>query len=219
MTAFNVEQARSNMILQQIRPWEVLDQRVLDTLAGLPREEFVPERYRRIAFSDTAIPLGHDAVMLKPTVEGRLLQALAVRPSDQVLEVGAGSGYLSACLGRLAATVVSVEIVPELAEAARAKLKAHGARNVLLHTGDGSQGWGQQRYDAIAVGASVAAVTEVWRRSLKLGGRLFIVVGQPPVMEALLITRVGEQEWVQESLFDTMLPPLRNAAPVPTFVF
>ena len=219
MTAFNVELARSNMILQQIRPWEVLDQRVLDTLARLPREEFVPKQYRQLAFSDVALPLGHDAVMLKPAVEGRLLQALALRPTDQVLEVGTGSGYLTACLAQLVTSVVSVEIVPELAESAQTQLKAHGVHNVLLHTGDASQGWGQQRYDAIAVGGSVAEVTEVWRHSLKLGGRLFMVVGQPPVMEALLITRVGEQEWVQESLFDTLLPPLHNAAPVPIFVF
>ena len=219
MTAFNFELARHNMIEQQIRPWEVLDQRVLDTLAAVRREEFVPERYRNLAFSDVAIPIGHGQVMLKPTVEGRLLQALAPQPTDQVLEVGAGSGYLTACLARLAGGVVSVDIVPELVETARARLKVQGCVNVVLHAGDASQGWGSHRYDAIAVGGSVAQVAPLWRQSLKLGGRLFIVAGQPPVMEALLITRVGEQEWARESLFDTELPPLRNAAPVKTFEF
>lgn len=219
MTAFDFELARHNMIEQQIRPWDVLDQGVLDTLASLPREAFAPERYRKLALSDVAIPLGHGAAMLKPTVEGRLLQALAVRPTDQALVVGTGSGYLTACLGRLAASVVSVDIAPELVEEARPKLKAHGVNNVMLHVGDASQGWGQRRYDAIAVTGSVAHLAEAWRQSLKLGGRLFIVVGEPPVMEALLITRVGEQEWVRESLFDTALPPLRNAAPVKTFAF
>jgi protein-L-isoaspartate(D-aspartate) O-methyltransferase len=219
MTAFNFELARHNMIEQQIRPWEVLDQRVLDTLASVPREEFVPQRYRNLAFGDVAIPLGHGEVMLKPNVEGRILQALAVQPADHVLEVGTGSGYLTACLARLAASVVSVDIIPEFTEAARRKLKAHGLSNVVLHVGDASRGWGEHRYNAIAVTGSVATVAEVWPRSLSLGGRLFIVVGQPPVMEALLITRVGEAEWIRESLFDTELPPLRNAAPVKTFEF
>ena len=219
MTAFNFELARHNMIEQQVRPWEVLDQRVLDTLAAVPREDFVPQRYRKLAFSDVAIPIGHGEVMLKPNVEGRILQALAVQPTDHVLEVGTGGGYLTACLARLAASVVSVDIVPEFIEAARQKLKAHGLGNVVLHAGDASRGWGEHRYNAIAVTGSVAAVAEVWSRSLSLGGRLFIVAGQPPVMEALLITRVGEEEWVRESLFDTELPPLRNGAPVKTFTF
>ncbi|MFO1371128.1 MAG: protein-L-isoaspartate O-methyltransferase [Candidatus Competibacteraceae bacterium] len=219
MTAFNFEQARYNMIEQQIRPWEVLDQRVLDLIASVPREDFVPERYRNLAFSDIAIPLGHGEIMLKPNVEGRILQALAVQPNDNILEVGTGSGYLTACLGGLAANVVSVDIVSEFTEAARQKLKTHGVANVMLHTGDASRGWGGHRYNAIAVTGSVATVAEVWRQSLSLGGRLFIVVGQPPVMEALLITRVGEQEWLQESLFDTELPPLRNAAPPRAFKF
>ena len=155
--------------------------------------------------------------MLKPTVEGRILQALAPQPTDNVLEVGTGSGYLTACLARLAASVVSVDIVPEFVEAARQKLKAHGLNNVVLHTGDASRGWGEHRYQAIAITGSVATLAEAWPRSLSLGGRLFVVVGQPPVMEALLITRVGEQEWVRESLFDTELPPLRNATPVQGF--
>ncbi len=219
MTAFNFEQARYNMIEQQIRPWDVLDQRVLDTIASVPREDFVPERYRNLAFCDVAIPLGHGEVMLKPNVEGRILQALAVQPTDNVLEVGTGSGYLTACLARLAGNVVSVDIVPDFTEAVRQKLKTHGLTNVVLHAGDASRGWGEHRYNAIAVTGSVAEVAEVWRQSLSLNGRLFVVVGQPPVMEALLITRVGEREWVRESLFDTELPPLRNAAPSKAFVF
>lgn len=219
MTAFNFEQARFNMIEQQIRPWDVLDQRALDTLTQMPREDFVPERYRNLALGDVAIPLGHGEVMLKPNVEGRILQALALQPTDHVLEVGTGSGYLTACLARLTASVVSVDIVPDFTEDARRKLKAHGLSNVVLHTGDASRGWGEHRYQAIAVTGSVATVDEVWRQSLSLGGRLFIVVGQPPIMEALLITRVGEREWTRESLFDTELPPLRGAAPVKTFEF
>jgi len=219
MTAFDFELARHNMIEQQIRTWEVLDQRVLDTLTQTPREDFVPERYRNLAFGDIAIPLGHGEVMMKPAVEGRLLQALALQPTDPVLEVGTGSGYLTACLARLAASVTSIDILPDFTEAARRKLKAHGFSNVALHTGDASRGWGEHRYSAIAVTGSVAIVDDVWRHSLSLGGRLFIVVGQPPVMEALLITRVGEQEWTQESLFDLELPPLRGAAPVKTFSF
>ncbi len=219
MTAFNFEQARFNMIEQQIRPWEVLDQRVLDTLASMPREDFVPERYRNLAFSDVAIPLGHGEVMLKPPIEGRILQALAPRPVDQVLEVGTGSAYLTACLARLAAGVTSVDIVPEFIEAARSKLEAHDIDNVALHVGDASRAWGEHRYGVIAVTGSVAMLADCWRQSLSLGGRLFIVVGQPPVMEALLVTRTGEREWVEESLFDTELPPLRNAEPHKTFEF
>ena len=219
MTAFNFELARYNMIEQQIRPWDVLDQQALDVLASIPREDFVPEGYRNLAFSDIAIPLGHGEFMLKPAVEGRILQALALHPIDRVLEIGTGSGYLTATLARLAASVTSVDIFQEFIEDARHRIKAHGFGNVMLHTGDASRGWGEQRYDAIAVTGSVATVAEIWRQSLRVGGRLFIVTGQPPVMEALLITRVSEQEWLRKSLFDTELPPLRNATPVKTFEF
>lgn len=221
MTAlnFDVDKARHNMIEQQIRPWDVLDQRALDVLASLPRECFVPDRYRTLAFSDIAIPLGHGEVMLKPAVEGRILQALALQPTDHVLEIGTGSGYLTAALARLAARVTSVDIVPEFIGSARRKFKVYGFNNVTLYTGDASCGWGEQRYDAIAVTGSVAMIADAWRQSLRFGGRLFIVVGQPPVLEACLLTRVGQREWVRESLFDTDLPPLRNAAPVKTFEF
>ena len=188
-----LEQARYNMIEQQIRPWEVLDQRVLDTIACVPREDFVPERYRNLAFGDVAIPIGHGEFMLKPNVEGRLLQALAVRPTDRVLEVGTGSGYLTACLARLAGSVVSVDIVPDFIEVARQKLKALRSSNAVLHAGDASRGWGEHRYDAIAVTGSMATVADHWRQSLSLGGRLFVVAGQPPVMEALSgILRMAE---------------------------
>ncbi|CDH46547.1 protein-L-isoaspartate O-methyltransferase family protein [Candidatus Contendibacter odensensis] len=219
MTAFNFELARYNLIEQQIRPWDVLDQRVLDVLADIPREDFVPDHYRNLAFSDIAIPLGHGEFMLRPTVEGRILQALALQPTDRVLEIGTGSAYLTAALARLAASVTSIDILPEFTEAARHKLKMHGFDNAMLHSGDASQGWGEQRYHAIAVTGSVATMAEVWRQSLRVGGRLFIVIGQPPVMEALLITRVGEQEWIRESLFDTELSPLRNAEPIKHFEF
>ncbi len=219
MTAFNFDKARFNMIEQQIRPWEVLDQQALDTLTRIPRENFVPERYRNLALSDVAIPLGHGEFMLKPNVEGRILQALAVQATDRVLEVGTGSGYLTACLARMASSVVSVDIIPDFTEQARQKLKAHRLDNAVLHTGDASRGWGEHRYQAIAVTGSMAAVDDLWPQSLSLGGRLFIVVGQPPIMEALLITRVGEREWTRESLFDTELSPLRGLAPVKTFEF
>ncbi|MFZ4791293.1 MAG: protein-L-isoaspartate O-methyltransferase family protein [Candidatus Competibacteraceae bacterium] len=219
MTAFNFEQARHNLIEQQIRPWDVLDQRVLDTLAQVRREDFVPTRYRSLAFSDIAIPLGHAECMLKPNLEARILQALTVQPTDNVLEIGTGSGYLTACLARLAGQVVSVDIEPEFIDATRGKFKAQGTGNVVLHVGDASRGWGQHRFQAIAVTGSVPVVTEVWRQSLSLGGRLFIVTGQAPAMQALLITRLGEQEWAQESLFETCLPPLRNVAAPKAFEF
>ncbi|PIE82948.1 MAG: protein-L-isoaspartate O-methyltransferase [Candidatus Contendobacter odensis] len=219
MSAFNFEQARYNMIQQQIRPWEVLDPKVLDTLTAIPREDFVPERYRHLAFADVAIPLACGQTMLKPTIEGRLLQALAVKPDDHVLVVGTGSGYITACLAHLATNVVSVDIVPELIEAARLKLKAHGIKNTILHVGDALQGWGEHQYDVIAITGSVATLYDVWRQSLKPGGRLFVVIGQAPVMEAQLITRLSEQEWINEELFETYLPPLHGAEPVKSFKF
>ena len=219
MAEMNIEQARFNMIEQQIRPWEVLDQRVLDVLAKTPREDFVPDRYRNLAFADAAIPLGRGQVMMKPNLEGRLLQALAPRPSDGILEIGTGSGYLTACLARLGASVVSVDICPEFIAEAEARLKFQNIHNVVLHSGDAAQGWGHLRYDAIALTGSLPTLPDQWRQQLNIGGRLFVIVGEEPVMEALLVTRVGAQEWIQESLFDTMLPPLLNISKVERFEF
>ncbi len=215
----NIEQARFNMIEQQIRPWEVLDQRVLDVLANTPREDFVPDRYRHLAFADMAIPLGHGQVMMKPNLEGRLLQALDLRPSDTILEIGTGSGYLSACLARLGASVVSVDIFPEFIAEAERRIKAQGVHNVVLRDGDAARGWGNLRYDAIAITGSLPTLPELWRGQLNMGGRLFVIVGEEPVMEALSITRVGANEWIRESLFDTALPPLLNIATTQCFEF
>jgi protein-L-isoaspartate(D-aspartate) O-methyltransferase len=219
MSEMSVEQARFNMIEQQIRPWEVLDQRVLEVMSTVPREDFVPPRYRQLAFADVAIPLGRGQVMMAPKIEARMLQALGVQSIDRVLEVGTGSGFITTCLARLGNTVVSVDILPEFTQAAQRKLSAHGIKNVVLHSGDAALGWGGQRYDAIAITGSLPTMPERWPQQLTIGGRLFVVVGELPVMEALLIIRLGEHEWATDSLFDTELPPLLNVTRPVVFEF
>lgn len=212
--------ARYNMIEQQIRPWEVLDERVLQLLADMHRDEFVPAAYRRLAYADIDIPLGHEQVMMAPKIEARLLQALAIEPTDDVLEVGTGSGYLAALLASLGHHVYSVDIFPDFIDQARTSLERHGISNVTLETGDAANGWDRHGpYDVIAVTGSLPVLPESFRTALRPGGRLFAVVGVSPVMEALLITRVGQQEWITESLFETEIPSLINA-PIPRrFVF
>ena len=209
MSEFNVAKARFNMVEQQIRTWEVLDQHVLDVMAEIPREDFVPPRYRNFAFADISIPLGHDQVMMTPKVEGRLLQGLNIAPTDNVLEVGTGSGYLTACLARLGASVLSVDIFPDFTQSARQKLNKHGI-GARLQTGDAARNWNSHRYDVIALTGSLPILPESWRQRLAIGGRLFVIVGEEPIMEALLITRVGEQDWIEQSLFETAIPPLLN---------
>lgn len=212
MTTMNVEAARSNMIEQQIRPWDVLDQRVLDVLAGTRRELFVPANYRELAFADIEIPLAHGQAMLAPKLEGRLLQALQLRKTDEVLEIGTGSGYLSACLASLANKVESVEIFADLADSARARLEENHIRNVHVEVADiFALDLGRSRYDAIAVTGSLPLYAQFFQELLRFEGRLFVVVGGEPTMEALLITRVGDREWMRESLFETSLAPLRHA--------
>lgn len=212
--------ARYNMIEQQIRPWDVLDERVLQLLADMHRDEFVPAAYRRLAYADISIPLGHDQVMMAPKVEGRLLQALNIETTDDILEVGTGSGYLTALLASLGHHVCSVDIFPDLIEQARALLERRGIGNVTLEVGDAANGWeGHAPYDVIAVTGSVPVLPESFQTALRPGGRLFAVVGEPPVMEALLITRTAQREWITESLFETELPPLINAPPPRRFVF
>ena len=220
MSHVDFERARFNMIEQQVRPWDVLDQRVLDTMAEVPREDFVPRQYQGLAFADTNIPIGRDQVMMAPKVEGRLLQALDLRPTDRVLEVGTGSGYLTALLARLAAHVYSVEIFPEFILEAQRRLTVYGVRNVTLEVGDAAAGWENHApYDAIAVTGSLYTLPDSFRDSLAPGGRLFVVLGEAPAMQALLITRAQVGGWSSESLFETVLPPLVNATAPPRFKF
>lgn len=212
MTEMNFEQARFNMIEQQIRPWNVLDQRVLDLLGEVPREDFVPLQYRNLALVDMDLPLGHDQLMMSPKLEARLLQALDVKSSDTVLEVGTGSGYMTALLAKLAKQVYSIEIIPEFIKSAQVKLADHSINNVSLEEGDAAQGWPLDApYNVTLITGSLPVLPDTFKQSMAIGGRLLAFIGDSPAMEAMLFTRIGETEWTEESLFETDLPPLLNA--------
>jgi protein-L-isoaspartate(D-aspartate) O-methyltransferase len=212
MSDMNLENARHNMIEQQIRPWEVLDQRVLDLLNEIPRENFVPKRYLKLAYADTTIPLGDEQVMMPPRVEARILQALNIQADETVLEVGTGSGYVTALLASLAEHVYSVDINTEMTRTAGEKLADHGIINVALETGDAARGWDAHApYDVIVLTGSLPLLPDNFKQALTVGGRLLAIVGDTPAMDVVLITRVGESEWTQETLFETDLPPLINA--------
>jgi protein-L-isoaspartate(D-aspartate) O-methyltransferase len=216
----NFELARFNMIEQQIRTWEVLDARVLELLGEVRREDFVPERFRKLAFADMQIPIGHGQVMMEPKVEARLLQELELRPTDRILEVGTGSGYVTALLARLGGEVFSVEIVPELSLAARDRLAAHGVDNVHLEIGDAAAGWPRHApYDAILLTGSVPLLPQAFVDSLAPGGRLAAVVGRAPAMEAVVVSRRKDGGFERRSLFETVIPPLINAEAPAEFVF
>lgn len=216
----NFEQARFNMVEQQIRPWEVLDSRVLSLLENLHREDFVPVRYRKLAFADLAIPLGCGQVMMRPKIEARMLQALELREDETVLEIGTGSGFITACLAALAKCVVSVEIFPELHAEAALKLKDKAISNVELFVGDVMKGWQpEQAHDLVVVTGSVPAVPEPFLGWVNPGGRLFVVTGDSPAMEARLLTRLDATEWTEESLLETDLPRLIHSEPAPEFEF
>ena len=219
----DIEAARHQMIEQQVRTWEVLDARVLATLASVPREQFVPAAYRELAFADTAIPLGHGQSMLSPKTEGRFLQALEVQPADQVLVVGAGSGYLIACLAKLGKQVRAIEFFGDVAAQARHNLQAAAINNAVVEEGDALHLDFNTTYDAIAVTGSLPIYDARFQRALKIGGRLMVVTGVAPAMEAVKITRshdnVGDSEWQRESLFETELPALINATKPSAFVF
>jgi protein-L-isoaspartate(D-aspartate) O-methyltransferase len=216
----DIERARYNMIESQIRTWEVLDQRVLDALSAVKREEFVPERYRPLAFVDMEIPLGHGEVMLAPKLEARMLQELTLKESDRVLEVGTGSGYMTALLASLAGHVYSVELHPDFSAAAAGKLAAHGIVNATLEVGDAAQGWSRHApYDAILLTGSVPVLPPRLRAQLRPGGRLLAAVGDPPVMTARLITCVTDGAWNDTGLFETCIAPLRNVPQPERFVF
>jgi protein-L-isoaspartate(D-aspartate) O-methyltransferase len=216
----DVERARFNMVEQQIRTWEVLDPRVLDLLHHVRREDFVPPQHRALAFVDMEIPIGHGERMLTPKMEARMLQELALRPDDRVLEVGTGSGYMTALLARLAGHVFSVDVVAEFTRAAASRLAANGIANVTLDTGDAARGWDTRGpYDAIVLTGSVPVLADAFAKSLKPGGRLIAVVGEPPAMEARLVTCVAAGACRTVGLFETCIAPLRNAPRPDRFVF
>src|SRR5688572_8794786 len=216
----NLEQARTNMVEQQIRTWEVLDQEVLDLLYVVPREEFVPEQHRALAFSDLEIPIGEGERMWQPKLEARVLQELALHKSDNVLEVGTGSGYLTALMAHRAGHVVSVEINPKLAAFGRGNLERHGADNLALEIGDAARGWpGHAPYDAIVLTGSTPVLPRAFLEQLAPGGRLFAVVGEAPAMRARLVVCSAPGAWRSTDLFETVIAPLVNAEHPPRFRF
>jgi protein-L-isoaspartate(D-aspartate) O-methyltransferase len=211
--------ARRQMIEQQVRAWEVLDLGVLAVMERVPREEFAPPAYRELAFADLCVPLGHGQCMLAPKLEGRILQSLGIRREDRALEIGTGSGYFAACLGGLARNVRSLEIFADLAEAARANLARTGVHNVTVEAVDAMTLDADGGYDVIALTGSLPVYDARFERALAIGGRLFVVTGQGPVMDARLVTRTGPAEWLRESLFETVMDPLIHAPEPPKFVF
>ena len=207
----HTEAAREQMIEQQVRAWEVLDERVLAIFRSVPRERFVPAEQRFLAFADVEIALANGQHMLRPSVAGRLLQALSLTGAERVLEVGSGSGFITACLAAASHAVHSVEIFPDLAARATANLAALGVDNAHVTHEDAWQIRADVRYEAIALTASLPVYDERWQRQLEIGGRLFVVVGEAPVMEARRVLRLAEEAWSSESLFETVIDPMRNA--------
>ncbi len=216
----NFEQARFNMVEQQIRTWEVLDAQVLRVLESVHREDFVPIRYRKLAFADLEIPLAHGQCMMRPNVEGRMLQALALQADETVLEIGTGSGFIAACLSRLARQVVSVDCHQDFLSEAKMRLADHGNDNVELFHGDVMRGWQPElAHDVVVVTASVPSIPEIFRGWVNPGGRLFVITGESPAMQAMRLTRTGVTEWQEESLFETDLIRLENSEPAAGFEF
>ncbi|MHB1058455.1 MAG: protein-L-isoaspartate O-methyltransferase family protein [Rhodanobacter sp.] len=218
--AMNIEQARLNMVENQVRPWEVLDGRVLDVISRVRREDFVAAEHRQLAFADLCLPLGHGEVMMKPVVEGRVLQALELLPTDHVLEIGTGSGFLTACLAALSARVTSLDIHADFTAAATQRLQAAGIANADLATGEAVNAWQPDGlFDALVVTGAVSAIPPRWLTWLKPGARALVVRGQSPVQQATLLTHEGAGRYREETLFETDLPYLVHAEPSQRFVF
>jgi protein-L-isoaspartate(D-aspartate) O-methyltransferase len=207
------------MVDQQIRTWEVLDPRVLDVLASVPREAFVPAEYRELAFADAPIPIGHGQTMLSPQLQGRILQSLGITAADTALEVGTGTGYFAACLSLLARQTASIDIHADFTALAAVNLRAVPEANLRLETRDAFDAAALGEYDVIALTGSLPVYDARFERALRPGGRLFAVVGTAPVMDAILVRRVDAGEWIRESLFETVVEPLQNARAVEGFVF
>jgi len=212
-------QVREQMVDQQVRAWDVLDERVLEVMRQVPRELFVPAGQRYRAYADAEVPLSHGQRMLRPSVVGRLLQGLLPQPHEQVLEIGTGTGFITSCLRAMSAGVSSLEIHPDLADSARGNLAALGVRGVEVLDANALLFETGTRFDAIAVTASLPLYDERFARMLKIGGRLFIVVGEAPVMQAQLVRRTAEDSWSTQSLFETVIDPLVNAVRPPEFTF
>jgi protein-L-isoaspartate(D-aspartate) O-methyltransferase len=216
----NIEQARFNMIEQQIRPWDVLDTDVLDALQVVKREKFVPAAYQNLAFVDTEIPLGGGEFMFTPKLEARILQELQLKKHENVLEIGTGSGYLAALLAHRARHVTTVEISPELKAQAEANLAASGVTNVTVEQGNGAQGWTKGApFDVIVISASVPVLPEALLKQVKVGGRIFAIIGEAPVMSAHVITRTGEAGYDTVKVFETNVKPLQSAVTPSHFTF
>jgi len=210
----NIEQARFNMIEQQIRPWDVLQMDVLDLLVVVKREAFVPPAYASLAFADTQIPLPGGEHMFQPKLEARILQEVAVKKHENVLEIGAGSGYMAALLAHKARHVTTVEIRPELQAMAAKNLAAYGVTNADVVLGNGAQGWnasGNAPYDVIVISASLPVLPDSFLQQIKVGGRIFAILGESPVMTAQVITRVSDTAFATDKLFETDVQPLREA--------
>lgn len=216
----NTQQARFNMVQQQIRPWDVTDDTVLTLMQRLPRELFVPKEYAALAYADISIPLPHQHTMLPPKVIARLLQALAIQPTDRVLEIGTGSGYLSALLGKLAKQVFSVDLHSDLSEAAHERIRSLGIHNVLFETGDALNGWSSHApYDVIVLTGSLPTLPDRLLEQLTLHGRLAGFVGDAPAMKAVVVTRLEQHPWTTQELFETLVPRLEHATEPSHFVF
>lgn len=214
----DIEQARHAMIEQQVRPWDVVNLQVLQTLTAVPRERFVPEQHRALAFADTALPIGHGQSMFKPVLEGRMLQAAAIRANDDVLEIGTGTGFITACLAHMARAVTSIDIHADFLENAQARLHGLDLNNVRFELADALSYRPQQQFDVVLVTAAVAVIPEAFKQWLRPGGRLFVIQGLSPVQEALCLTRFGETFRI-ESLLETDVPYLMGAEPENKFTF
>lgn len=208
------------MLEQQIKPWNMPNQDILDLLAETHREDFMPDTYKRLALADTHIPLSHGQTTMTPKVEARLLHALKIEPQDEILEVGTGTGYLTALLAKSGSHVLSVDIYPDFTKQAGLKLQQHGIQNVTMETGDAMYGWQKSSpFDVMVFTGSAPFLQECIQQQLQIGGRLFLIIGQSPVMEARLIKRLSENEWSTEVLFETDLPKLEGTYPVEPFKF
>jgi protein-L-isoaspartate(D-aspartate) O-methyltransferase len=216
----NYDQARFNMVEQQIRTWDVLDSKVLELFAEAPREAYVPEAYKDLAYADTSLPLHNGHHMLPPREQARILQALKIKPSDKILEVGTGTGYMTAFFAKLGHHVVSLDIDAELSKKAAAHLAEQDIRNVELKVADGSKPWTEDgNFDVICLLGSVEQLSQAYAQQLNVGGRLFAIIGNEPAMEATLITRLGENDWQNKILFETIAPRLVHAQAKPQFEF